>query len=81
MLMNEKSCLIPLFLHKYKSLHCFNGNKSRVIIRDARGVTCNARLLLMFVTRHHTKHVLNYEFLIAAQIMYSVLAYENVIRL
>ena len=23
----------------------------------------NARLLLMFVTRHHAKHVLNYEYL------------------
>ena len=42
-----------------------------VLIRYARGV--NARLLLMFVTRHHAKHVLNYEYLTAARIMLSVL--------
>ena len=45
---------------------CFNGNKSSVLISDARGV--NARLLVMFITRHHVKHMLNYEYLTAALI-------------
>ena len=58
---------------------CFNGNKSCVLIRDVRGN--NARLLLMFVTRHHAKQMLNYEYLTAARIMHGVLAYENVMRL
>ena len=56
----------------YLKLLCFNGNKSRVLNRDARGV--NARLLLMFVTRFHAKHVLNYAYLTATRIMYGVLA-------
>ena len=42
------------------------------LFRDARGV--NAWLLLMFVTRHYAKHVLNYEYLTSARIMHSVLA-------
>ena len=35
----------------------------------------------MFVTRHHAKHVLNYEYLTSARIMHSVLADEYVMRL
>ena len=52
-----------VLLHKYQChtllLLCFNGNKRRVLIRDARGV--NARILLTFATRHHAKHMLNNE--------------------
>ena len=51
---------------------CFNGNESHVLIGDAQGV--NAQLLLMFVTRRHAKHMLNYEYLTTARIMHSVLA-------
>ena len=31
----------------------------------------DARFLIMFVTRHHAKHMLNYEYLTAARILYS----------
>ena len=34
----------------------------------------DARLLIMFVTRNHAKHVLNYEYLNAARILHSRLA-------
>ena len=34
----------------------------------------HAWLLLMYVTRHHAKFKLNYEYLTAAQIMHSVIA-------
>ena len=46
-----------------------NGNKSCVLIRDVRCI--NARLLLMFVTRHHAKHVLNYEYLTSVRILHT----------
>ena len=45
-----------------------NGNKSYVLIRDAQGV--NALRLLMLVTIHHTKDMLNYEFFSSARIMH-----------
>ena len=53
-------------------IRLFNGNKRRVLSRDARVV--NARLLLMFVTRHQANQVLNYKYLTAVRIMHSVLA-------
>ena len=34
----------------------------------------DAGLLIMFVTKHHAKHMLNYEYLTAAQILHSGLA-------
>ena len=49
----SKKMIINRNLHKYQWL-CFNRN----LIRDTPGV--NAWLLLMFVTRHHAKHVLNF---------------------
>ena len=52
-----------------------NEEKSCVLIREfacARAV--DARRLIMFVTRHHAKHVLNYEYLTATRILHSVLA-------
>ena len=67
---NENYCINTSVTHYY--LLCFNGNESRVLIRDVRGV--NARLLLMFITRHHAKHMLNCGYLTAAGIMHSVLA-------
>ena len=36
-------------------------------------VTVNARHFIMFVTRHHAKHMLNYEYLTAAGILHSLL--------
>ena len=63
---------------QYK-LPCINGNQSRVLIRDARGV--NARSLPMFVTRHHAEHELNHEYLTAARIVHRITALENVMRL
>ena len=66
---NGNYCINTSVTH-YQLL-CFNGNKSRVLIRDAGGV--NAQLLLMFVTRYHAKQVLNYEFLTVARIMHCVL--------
>ena len=36
-------------------------------------VTVNAWLFIMFVTRHHAKHVLNYEYLTAARILHSIM--------
>ena len=33
----------------------------------------DARLLVMCATRHHAKHMLNYEYLTAARILHSVL--------
>ena len=56
-------------------LPCINEEKSRVLIMEfacARAVV--ARLLIMFVARHHVKHVLNYEYLTAARILHSGLA-------
>ena len=53
---------------KHYQLLCFYRNKSCVLIRDVRGV--NALLLLMLVTTHHTKHMLNYEYLTSARIMH-----------
>ena len=35
-------------------------------------MTVNARHFIMFVTRHHAKHVLNYEYLTAARILHSL---------
>ena len=35
----------------------------------------------MFVTRHHTKHMLNYEYFTAAGFLHSLLTKENVVRL
>ena len=48
---------------------CINENKSRVLIREF-ACTCavNARFLFMLVTRHHAKHVGNYEYLTSARI-------------
>ena len=64
-------------MHKIPLPHVINGHvltrkKSRVLIREfacARAV--EARLLIMFATRHHAKHVLNYENLTAARILHS----------
>ena len=69
-----------IFLHKYQC-HTLFEIVLTVLIRDARGVT--ARLLLMLVTTHHAKHLLNYEHMTSGRIMHifgSVLAYENVMR-
>ena len=35
----------------------------------------------MFVTRHHAKHMLNYEYLTSAGFLHSLLKNENVVRL
>ena len=49
-------------------LLCFNGNKSCVLFMDGEGV--NAQLLLMLITTHYAKHMLNYEYMTSARIMH-----------
>ena len=48
--------------------HVFGEKKSRILIRDAQGD--KAQLYLMLVTTHHTKHILNNEYLTSAAIMH-----------
>ena len=47
-------------MHKYPCHTLLIAIKRHVLIRDALGV--KVQLLLMFVTRHRRKHVLNYEY-------------------
>ena len=49
-------------------IYALTEKKKRVLIRDVRGV--NARILLMLVTTHHAKHVLNYEYVASARNMH-----------
>ena len=50
---------------------CINENKSRVLIREFTfECAVNAQLLFILFTRHHAKHVGNYEYLTSARIMH-----------
>ena len=70
---SKNSCINTSVTHYYYFSVLME--KSCVLIRDVQGI--NAWLLLMLVTMHHAKHLLNYEYLTSARIMHifeSVLA-------